>query len=185
MEGTHRELDQRPVSVLVATTILSGCQAQYFKSEIGLEYGVRHHELRSSGNSLSGEDERRLFEVITKRAESEPNFWSEHIERATSAGSRLMNTIRSSLPVGEQPSTRQELLARFLAVKEVMEQMAPFVVATPVMVEVLTSLLGNRLAQEAGELNPDTMVPAILPRVLTSWQEPDPVGDMRNAYRSR
>ncbi len=183
MENRHRELARRPQSVLVATTISAGCRPRYFKSALGHEYGVDHHKFESSSHSISIGDEQRLVEIFTKGAESAPDFWRDYVQRATSAATRLISTARSLSSLAEQPGSRRDLLEGFLGVTEAMQEMAPFVVATPVALDVLTSLVSNRVTEEATASNPDVVVSELLPRVLKPWYEPDPVGDMRNGYR--
>jgi phosphohistidine swiveling domain-containing protein len=66
---------------------------------------------------------------------------------------------------------------------EAMQEMAPFVVATPTVLGMLTSSLAKGIPEEAGKSRPETEVSGILARVLTAWYDPDPVGDMRNGCR--
>jgi phosphohistidine swiveling domain-containing protein len=169
MELRYRALTS-PQSVLVATTISSGSQPRCFKSGMGLEYGVDHHRFESHSHALSEEDEQRLVDALTKRASSEPNFWGDYIGRSRSLESRLISTVRSALSRPGPSGNHRDLLDGFLAVTGAMQEMAPFVVATPAALAVLTSHL-------------DADVAELAPRLLTPWSEPDPVSDMRNGYR--
>lgn len=150
---------------------------------MGLDYGVEHHRFESPVHSISVEDEERLVATVTERADSEPGFWSDYVQRASTLGSRLIATARSSSSPAEEPRSHADLLEGFLGLTEAMQEMAPFVVAASPVLGVLTSLVADSVAAESGASSPEQKASELLPRLLIPWREPDPVGDMRDGYR--
>ena len=175
----ERALAGRPQSAIVATTISLGTQHRYFESALGIEFGTEEHRFAAGSHALPKADDQRLFEVVTNRSDSEPDFWPVYVGRATAAGDRLLTTARSVASLAATSCDREVLLQGFIALMEVMREMSPVVVATPTVVAVLTSQVSDRLGDEAGE----SAVSGILPRLLTPWREPDPMGDMHDGYQ--
>ncbi|HMC07760.1 MAG TPA: PEP-utilizing enzyme [Actinomycetota bacterium] len=181
MELRYRRLIQREQSVLGATLVALGSRRPRFESATGLAYGVRYHTFESAAHSVSPEDEQQLRGTIAERAGSEPGFWADHVRRGTSLGDRLIGDARSSLSLAEEARSDGELLEGLTALTEAMQEMAPFVVATPAALAVLESSLVRSIAEDIGGPDPQK-ASELLRRVSAPWYESDAVREMRSCY---
>jgi len=167
MEQRHREITRRPLSVLVASTMSMGSRQ---------EFDAHHFAFDSSTHAISMDP--GFLPVVTTWPESAPNFWSHYVERARSAGRQLIDAVRSSRTLVEPPAGEQHLLEGFLGITAAMQEVVPFVLATPAVLDVFTSLLTDGVTAVTPEAASE-----LLPRLLTRWAEPDAAGDIRNGYR--
>jgi len=181
MELRYRRLIQREQSVLGATLVALGSRRPRFESATGLAYGVRYHTFESAAHSVSPEDEQQLRGTIAERAGSEPGFWADHVRRGTSLGDRLIGDARSSLSLAEEARSDGELLEGLTALTEAMQEMGPFVVATPAALAVLESSLVRSIAEDIGGPDPQA-ASELLRRVSAPWYESDAVREMRSCY---
>lgn len=172
----------RPQSALVASAVASGTRGPSFVAATGMDYGVHCHRFEGGAHSMSSDDEEALRREISQRAEKAPDFWRDYVERASAAARAVVAAARASLAVVDGPGLRQDLLAGFLALKEAMERVAPFVVSTPIVLEVLAARIADELAREIPS-GTGHDVHQVMDRLVVPWQESDPVGDMRGAYR--
>ncbi|HEX3426361.1 MAG TPA: PEP-utilizing enzyme [Acidimicrobiales bacterium] len=171
----------RPQSALVASAVASGTRRQSFLAATGLDIGVHRHRFEGGAHAISSDDEEALKREISRRADT-PDFWRDYVERASSAAAAAVAAARASLAIVDGPGLRQDVGARFVAVKEAMERVAPFVVSTPPVLEVLAARVAEQLARAMGP-GSEHRVPQVVDRLTVPWPEPDPVGDMRGAYR--
>ncbi|MGH9129174.1 MAG: PEP-utilizing enzyme [Acidimicrobiales bacterium] len=184
METGKAGLARRPQSVLVATAISVGCRQQCFKAGTGLDYGVEIQRFESSAPSISTDDEDRLVQAITKRADSEPSFWWDYVRRAIAIESRLISTVRSAASFAEKPRSHQELREAAVGVTKAMQAMAPFIVAMPLALGLLQAAVSDQVIEESGATEAGGAEhEEILARLQAPWLEPDPVREMRSGYR--
>ncbi len=137
------------------------------------QYAVTAESVLVAG--LVARGSRQQVELISTPARSEPGFWSEYVRRATEVEGRLIERARFLAALSRGPDLNGDLRHGYLALRQAMEEMASFVVATPSASAALRADAADLLAGEAGD--------DVLDRLFTSGYEPDAVGDMRNGYR--
>lgn len=183
MTVEYVKLVEQERSVLLATLISLGFQEPFFEKSTGWNYGVEYHKYESGEHYVSEEDLGRLRQLITERAESEPDLWSDYVHRCTSKGDQLIETARSLDELNEDAHSPQELVKGFTTFTEATKEMAPFSAATPLVRAELESFLTHRIGEEIGGPNGQEKGGQFLPRLLVSRESSEALQEIRNCYR--
>jgi phosphohistidine swiveling domain-containing protein len=120
VDAQYRKIASGPQSVLGATLLALGSERRYVETATGLDAGVHRHRFASDAHWVSTEDAERLTRAVSAEASANPKFWTDHVQRCTTAATRLLQTMRS-LPTS---------LDGFSQFAEALKAMAPFILVT-------------------------------------------------------
>jgi phosphohistidine swiveling domain-containing protein len=182
MDYRYVQLTEREQPALPATLFSAGLERRSFERATGWDYGAREHRYEAGRHCISGNDRDRLREVVARRAESEPDFWSDYIDRGVARGQALVDSARSLAKLAGDVRGPREMMQGFTAFADATKAMTPFLAATPEVRAALESVLIRRITEELGSGNSHDEASALVSRLAAPPAEPEAIREIRDCY---